>query len=132
MVKNSLLIVEDDYSNRETLEEILRILGFKDFSTKSGEEALDILKKQVINIMFFDIQLPGINGIELCKRVRETNRIAVIYAMTGHSSLFQLDECREIGFDDYFLKPFTMKDITKAAQDALEKIERWTNKIVSS
>ena len=132
MVKNSLLIVEDDYSNRETLEEIFRILGFKVFSTKSGEEALDILKKKVINIMFFDIQLPGINGIELCKRVRETNRIAVIYAMTGHSSLFQLDECREIGFDDYFLKPFTMKDITKAAQDALEKIERWTNKIVSS
>jgi CheY-like chemotaxis protein len=132
MVNNSLLIVEDDYSNRETLEEIFRILGYKVFSTKSGEEALDILKKKVINIMFFDIQLPGINGIELCKRVRETNRIAVIYAMTGYSSLFQLDECREIGFDDYFLKPFTMKDITKAAQDALEKIERWTNRIVSS
>ena len=91
MLNNYLLIVEDDISFREMLESFFRKSGYKVFSAESGEEALGILEKNLISIMLFDIQLPGMTGIELCKKVREKNRIAVIYAMTGHSTLFQLN-----------------------------------------
>jgi len=89
---------------------------------------MDILTQNHIKVMFLDIQLPGMTGLELCKKIRANNRIAVIYAMTGYTNLFQLDECREAGFDDYFSKPFEIMDIVKAAKEAFEKLDRWSKK----
>ncbi len=49
----------------------------------------------------------------------------IIYAITGYASLFELADCREAGFDDYFQKPVEMKTLLKADQDAFKKIDRW-------
>ena len=128
MQNQNLLIVDDEIIIRQMLDDVFSRLGFNVILAESAEDALEILAKTPIKVMFFDIQLPGMSGIELCKLVRKNNRIAVIYAMTGHTNLFQLDECREIGFDDYFAKPFQIMDLVKATQDAFDKIERWAKK----
>jgi DNA-binding response OmpR family regulator len=78
--------------------------------------------------MFLDLKLPGMNGIELCRRIRKNNPIACIYSMTGFSSLFELADCRDAGFDDYFLKPIDLSIFMKTAEDAFEKISRWKKK----
>ena len=127
-MQKNLLIVDDEIAIRQLLNSLFTNLDYKVFLAESGEEALEILAKNHITVMFFDIQLPGMTGIELCKQIRENNRIAVIYAMTGFSRIFQLDECREAGFDDYFAKPFEIMDLVKATNDAFEKIERWSKK----
>lgn len=127
-MQKNLLIVDDEIAIRNLLKSLLTDLGYNVFLAESGEEALEILAKNPISVMFFDIQLPGMTGIDLCKKIRENNRIAVIYAMTGFSKIFQLDECREAGFDDYFAKPFEIMDLVKATQDGFEKIERWSKK----
>ena len=76
-------------------------------------------------IMFLDLQLPGMSGIELCKRIRRDNPVAIIFAITAHFDLFNIIEWRAAGFDDFFSKPFLIKELTEAAQKAFNKIDRW-------
>jgi CheY-like chemotaxis protein len=65
------------------------------------------------------------NGIELCRQIRKTRPIAIIYAITGWSGLFEIEECREAGFDDYFKKPISLELLFKSVEDAFEKLDRW-------
>jgi len=65
------------------------------------------------------------NGIELCKRLKRERPTAFFFAITGFSSVFDLVKCREAGFDDYFIKPITIKDIVEAVEEAINRIARW-------
>jgi CheY-like chemotaxis protein len=68
------------------------------------------------------------NGIELCRRIRKDKPISIIYAITGWAGLFEVEECREAGFDDFFTKPFRMEVIFSAVENAFEKLERWARR----
>ena len=95
---------------------------FDSLSFKEGE------KQRNIYVMFFDIKLPGMTGVELCRQVRKDNHIALIFAMTGYGGLFEPSDCREAGFDDCFAKPIRVEMILKVAREAFEKLDRWTKK----
>jgi DNA-binding response OmpR family regulator len=125
MDKKKVLIVDDEVGILDALKEVFNLDGYAVFAAKSAEEALDILTQESIMVMFFDLKLPGISGIELCKRIRKENKIAVIHAFTGYANFFGLLECRTVGFDDFFTKPVDMHVLLKAAQEAFSKIERW-------
>ena len=75
--------------------------------------------------MFFDLSMPDMNGLELCCQVRQSRPVDLIFALTGYSSLFELAECRGIGFDDYFTKPADLKLLKQVVEDAFEKQRRW-------
>ncbi len=125
MSERKLLVVDDEESIRDMFEEAFSRAGYLVQSAESAEEALEILKKENIHVMFLDLNLPGMNGLELSKQLRKDRPMDIIFAVTGYSSLFELAECREAGFDDYFNKPVNLKMLLKAAQDAFEKINRW-------
>ena len=99
--------------------------GYTVRSAEGAEEALEILKGEKIQVMFLDLNMPGMNGIDLCKVIRKDFPLAIIHAVTGYFSLFELADCREAGFDDYFTKPADLKMLLSAAQDAFEKLDRW-------
>ena len=88
-------------------------------------KAIEFVKNKKIDIYFLDINLPGMNGIELCKRLKRERPTAFFFAITGFSSVFDLVKCREAGFDDYFIKPITIKDIVEAVEEAINRIARW-------
>lgn len=123
-----ILVVDDEKSIRKLLETAFTKAGYTVVLADSAENALEILAQDPIQVMFLDLKLPGMNGIELCRRIRKDNPIACIYSMTGFSSLFELADCRDAGFDDYFLKPIDMSIFMKTAEDAFEKIYRWKKK----
>jgi len=75
--------------------------------------------------MFLDLNMPGMNGVTLCERIRKDTPLAIIHAVTGYASLFELSDCREAGFDDYFYKPVKLSLLLKAAEDAFNKLDRW-------
>ena len=125
MSERKLLIVDDEECIRDMLEEAFSRAGYTVRSAENAEEALEVLKQNNVHVMFLDLNLPGMNGVELCKQLRKDRPNDIIYAITGYSSLFELAECREAGFDDYFQKPVELKTLFKAAQDAFEKSERW-------
>jgi CheY-like chemotaxis protein len=107
------------------LETAFRKKGFAVFSASGGREALDILRRENVHIMFFDLKMPEMNGVELCRAVKQDNPISIIYALTGYATLFEVADCLEAGFSDYFIKPARLEQLFKAADDAVEKITRW-------
>ena len=123
-----ILIVDDEEEIRKVLETAFKKKGYTPVTAESGEKALEILAEGRINVMFLDLKLPGMNGIELCRAIRKENAIACIYAMTGYGSLFELSDSRDAGFDDYFLKPIDLKVFLSTAKDAFERLERWKKK----
>ncbi len=125
MDKKKILIVDDDAPIRCLLEETFRLQNYTVRTAESAEDALDILKKESIMVMFLDLHLPGMSGIDLCRRIRKDDQIAVIHALTGYTNLFGLLECRLAGFDDLFTKPAGIKTLIEAAEHAFDKIERW-------
>jgi DNA-binding response OmpR family regulator len=120
-----VLVVDDEPGIREVFEQALNLHGFSAISAASGEEALEILKDRNIMVMFLDLKLPGMDGFELCKQIRMRNRVAFIFAMTGYVALFELSDCREVGFDDYFIKPFTIRSLLQTTREAFRKLDRW-------
>jgi len=125
MSQKTILVADDEAFMREIFEEFYRQAGYVVQSAENGEQALAILEQESIEVMFLDLNMPLMGGIELCRKIRENNSIACIYAVTGNASFIELAACREAGFDDYFTKPVDGEMLLKAAEEAFEKIDRW-------
>ncbi len=120
-----VLVVDDEPQSREVIKIALEREGYSICGVASAEEALEVLENENFEVMFFDLGLPGMSGIVLCEEVRKKNPVAVIYAVTGFSEIFELADCRGAGFDDYFIKPIDLNTLIEAAHDAFKKISRW-------
>jgi len=125
MSEKKILLVDDEVQILEMLQEAFSLYNYQVKTAESSEQALEVLAKESIMVMFLDLKLPGMSGIDLCRQIRKDNQIAVIHALTGYGNFFGLLECRAAGFDDFFMKPVALKTLFKAAEDAFEKIERW-------
>jgi CheY-like chemotaxis protein len=124
-VKKKILVVDDERSIRDLFTDTFNDAGYEVRAAETGEQALEILKEERIDVIFLDLRLFGMNGIELCHKIRKTNPISIIYAMTGWAALFEIEECREAGFDDFFTKPLRYETLSHALEEAFEKIDRW-------
>jgi CheY-like chemotaxis protein len=127
-MEKRVLVVDDEAPIREMMIDSMKEAGYSVVAAGSGEEALEVLEEESARVMFFDLNLPEMSGIELCRKIRISHPIACIFAVTGYVSLFELVECREAGFDDYFTKPVRLDVILKAAEDAFERLERWSRR----
>ena len=125
MSQKTILIADDEAFMRDIFEEFYRQAGYVVQTAENGEQALAILEQESIEVMFLDLNMPRMGGIELCRKIRENNPIACIYAVTGNATFIELASCREAGFDDYFTKPVDGEMLLKAAENAFEKINRW-------
>lgn len=121
----TILIVDDEKAILHMFSLAFSKKGYQVRSAESAEEALELLKLEKIHVMFLDLNLPGMNGIELCRAIKKELPMAVLYALTGYASLFELSDCRDAGFDDYYKKPVSMSLLLDAAEAGFEKIERW-------
>ena len=128
MSGKKILVVDDEKAIVSLLKQAFSRAGFEVRPAESAEEALKVLEQDDITVMFLDLNLPGMNGIDLCKRIKKDKPMAIVFAVTGYASLFELVDCREAGFDDYFKKPVDVKILIKAANDAFERIDRWKKK----
>jgi DNA-binding response OmpR family regulator len=124
-MNRKILVVDDEKSIRDLFASAFSEAGYDVHLAENAEAALDILSRQEIELIFLDLKLFGMNGIELCRQIRKTRPVAIIYAITGWSGLFEIEECREVGFDDYFQKPVSLEMLMKSVEDAFEKLDRW-------
>ena len=121
-----LLLVDDEQPILDMLNSYFELKT--DWQIKlanSGEEALDILKKKRYPIIVTDLKMPNMNGMQLCKLIRESNPLSYIIAMTGFQDFFELKNCRAAGFDDYFKKPFEFDELLEEVESAHRKMSRW-------
>ena len=124
-MKGKILIIDDETSVRELFTGVFTDEDYEVIATEDGNRALEILEQDNIDVIFLDLKLFGMNGIDLCRQIREMKPMSMIFAITGWASLFEIEECRQAGFDDYFEKPLDMDMLTDAVADAIKKMDRW-------
>jgi len=123
-MEKKILVVDDEKIILDLFNDLFKTSGFDVILASGAKEALDILEKEEISLMFLDLKLPGMNGLELCRIIRKNNANSIIYAITGYSSLFEHAECLAAGFDNYFRKPCDPLDLIRAVEDGFDKLEK--------
>jgi diguanylate cyclase (GGDEF)-like protein len=118
-MRPKILVVDDERDIRDLVNMFLERSGFQTFTAVSAEAALDILKNHEIGIVLADIQLPGIDGLELTKIIRHTYKADVII-MTGYSSKYTIEEVMAQGAMDLIMKPLRLEDLLLRINVALK------------
>ena len=124
-MEKRILVVDDEQQIRDMYSQTFLQAGYSVQTAERAEDAFEIMQKQSCPVLFLDLNLPGIDGVDLCRRIRAYWPMAICYAVTGYASLFELHDCLEAGFEDYFTKPADLSDLLAAAAHAFKKIERW-------
>jgi CheY-like chemotaxis protein len=125
MNNSRILVVDDEALICEMMKWAFTNAGYDVQTAESAEKALELIKTYKYMVFFLDLNLPGMNGIELCRIIRKDNPLTVAYAVTGYASTFEVFDCREAGFEDYFTKPVELKTLFQAAEQAFQKLARW-------
>jgi len=124
----NILVVDDDKAILTLLKHTFSRAGYEVTTAEDGDTALTILQNKNIQVMFLDLNMPGMNGVELCRTIKHNMPMSIIFAITGYASMFQLADCRDAGFEDYFTKPVSISLLIEVVEEAFKKIGRWKTK----
>ncbi len=117
----SILIVEDDERIRTAVRLVLEEEGYQVYETESGEAALDVFTPDPSDVVLVDIMLPGIDGFEVCRRIRRVSDVPIIM-VTARSDSHDVVAGLEAGADDYLRKPFDPKELSARIRALLRRI----------
>lgn len=118
-----ILIVEDDVSILFGLENILRDEGYETRSTKSGQEGYQLAREIEPDLMILDLMLPGMSGLEICKRIREEGMKIPVIMVTAKAEENDKVFGLELGADDYITKPFSVRELIARVKAQLRRKE---------
>jgi putative two-component system response regulator len=117
----TLLVVDDEEAIRRSMRKYLTLQGYQVAVAASGEEALTVLGRQKVAALLLDVNLPGINGVDLVPRVLELEPDAAILMLTAVNDATSAALCLQRGALDYLLKPVDLTHLGHAVQNALQK-----------
>jgi len=115
-----ILIVDDEEVVAEVLGKLIEVDGHKVAVTHEGKQALEAYQKEKFDIVFADISMPGMNGIDLTQKLLELDKDARIVAVTGHIGTQEVDDIMKAGAKIYMKKPFTRKDIEQTIKEIIK------------
>ena len=117
---NQVLIIDDQNLIRNSLKVALEKEGYGVYTSETGEEGLRLIKKHSVDLVLLDIRLSDINGIEVLKKIRETDAETIVIMMTGYGTVESAVTAMKLGAFDYINKPFKSRNITTIIKLALE------------
>jgi two-component system response regulator AtoC len=119
-MKPSILIVDDEEVIRESLFDVLKKRGYEVFLGSSGKETLEILRKNIIDLILLDIRLPDVDGIEILKRVKEFDNEILVIMMTAYADIQTAVAAMKSGAYHYINKPFELDELKLLIEKGLE------------
>ncbi len=119
--KAKILVVDDDSGIGEMLKTLLEFYGYEVVVTEQPEETEEIILKQDIDLVMLDMLISGVNGTDVCTRLRDnkpTENIPVLMMSALHDAG---EKCRKAGANDFIAKPFEMDDLIEKIDKVLKK-----------
>jgi DNA-binding NtrC family response regulator len=116
-----VLVVDDTKNIREMLKTYLDMEGFHVFEAINANEAIDIIRKEEIAIVFTDIKMPEVSGTELLRYIKKYNKNITVIVMTAFGTIKNAVECTKLGAAAYLQKPFTSKRVKAVLDEVLKK-----------
>ncbi|CAH0152031.1 response regulator [Peribacillus simplex] len=114
-----ILIVDDQFGIRILLNEVLHKEGYETFQAANGIQALDVLNNHSPDLVLLDMKIPGMDGIEILKRMKVVDPDIRVIIMTAYGELDMIQEAKDLGAMTHFAKPFDIDDIRKAVREYL-------------
>lgn len=117
-----VLVVDDEEGIRSGAERILMRMGLKVLTASRGNEALDIMQREKISIVLLDLKMPGIDGMQVLKHIKESNLEILVILITGYATVETAIEAMKQGAYDFIAKPFEPDHLRIVVNRAREKI----------
>ncbi len=116
-----ILIVEDDVNLNRGLVHVIKKMGYEVYSTETGEQALKLIKQRTFDLVVSDFKLPGIDGKQLLKAVKQFDANIMVIMITAYGTVDTAVSAMKEGAEDYILKPFDMEEFKVIVKKTLEK-----------
>jgi CheY-like chemotaxis protein len=126
MMENKILVVDDEDYHRELMQKLLSKLGYEVEAVESAEDAFSSLAREKFPVIITDLIMLEMDGVEFCRKIRETDSKTFVIALSGHTELYDIDRLKDVGFDNHLTKPFKIDVIEKAIRDGFEEFRRRT------
>ena len=110
----NILVVDDEPAVRMTIEEMLKPLACKIFHAANGNEALDIIRTEAVDLVILDVLLPGRHGFYVCSSIREMEqgrKVPILMMTAVYTKMKYYYQAQECGVNAYMVKPFKMDDL---------------------
>jgi two-component system cell cycle response regulator DivK len=119
MANELILIVEDNETNRKLLRDVLQFKGYRTIEAEMGEDGVTLAMQHKPDLILMDYQLPGIDGIEAFRRIRNSSDTAhiPIVAVTASAMPEEAKKMKEAGFDGFLTKPINVKGFVQFVAD---------------
>ncbi len=123
MPQETILIVEDDQNIAKLVRYNLEKAGYRVFVTITGEDALEQLNRQLVDLIILDLMLPKMDGLETCRRLKDDSRLLSIPVMILTARGEEVDRVVgfELGADDYVVKPFSPRELVLRVKTILRR-----------
>lgn len=116
-----VLVVDDEGAIRYSVSKTLQRVGYRVSEAASGEEAIDLVNANEFDVILTDIRMPGIDGVELLRRIKDVVPDASVILMTGYASLGTAIEALRLGAHDYLIKPSSSQDIKHSVSEGVKR-----------
>src|SRR5436190_10075786 len=113
-----VLVVDDEPQIRRVLRSTLAARGYEVHEARTGEDALEYLRQNRLDLVLLDVNMPGMGGLETCREIRESFEVAIIMLTVNDSEKDKV-AALDAGADDYVTKPFSMLELLARIRAAL-------------
>src|SRR5262245_38752562 len=126
MTSARIMIVDDDPQIRRVLRTALVAQGYEVIDARNGDEALEKLRDEKVDLVILDMNMPGMGGLETCRSIRSTSDISIIM-LTVRDAESDKVEALDAGADDYMTKPFSSPELLARIRAALRRLPQVAN-----
>lgn len=123
MMKEKILIVDDQFGIRVLLKEVFEKDGYETFDASNGNQALAIIKDESPDLVLLDMKIPGMDGLEILKEIRERKLETNVIMMTAYGELEMINAAKNLGAVAHFAKPFDIEEVKNNIREFLDSIQ---------
>ena len=120
MSRHKILVVDDEHLIRWSLEQNLKKQGYEVQTAPTGEDALRLLREDPPELVLLDVQLPGMNGLQVLEKIKEIDEEIIVIMVTALGVLETAVKAMRMGAHDYLNKPFNLDEMAIVNKKALE------------
>lgn len=127
----SILVCEDDFAIKTMISTKLKQENYSVYTVQNGQEALNLMEKQQIDLVISDIMMPEMDGYEFVQTLRETKHTLPILMITAKSQLESLEAAFKLGVDDYMVKPLRLEELVLRVKALLRRSQLEAEKVLT-
>ena len=121
MIKMRLMLVDDEERFLQTTAKLIQKKGYDVVTAASGRECLEKLKHELIHVVILDVKMPGMDGVETLKKIKQYNPRIEVIMLTGHATADSAVEGLKSGATDYLQKPTSIEELLAKSEQAFNR-----------